>query len=244
MPDRINEKMIVSVIVDSREPDWVQRLTFGGVPVAVAPLDAGDLLVATGDNALLVIERKTPDDFLNSLKDNRLFGQVTRMLKVSQWSYVIIQGNVTNVANRVVTDRRTTGWGWPSFHGALLTIQELGVRVITVGKDDFEAAVIRLAKRERGDVTIKPPRCPALLSRGEAMLATLPGIGEERVDNLLKYAGSPANALAFLTDKELRGVDGIGLATKLGIRRALKLEPHERLAVITDGSEIEKMKGA
>ena len=35
-----------SVIIDSREPGWVQSLTFGGVPTATVALDAGDVWAA------------------------------------------------------------------------------------------------------------------------------------------------------------------------------------------------------
>jgi len=60
---------IATAIIDSREPQWVQELTFGDVPTAVAALDYGDLHVLCEDDCTLVIERKTPDDFLNSLKE-------------------------------------------------------------------------------------------------------------------------------------------------------------------------------
>ena len=75
---------IASVIIDSREPDWVQRLDFG-VPAAVTALDAGDLWVATTDAQTLIIERKTPTDLLNTIKADRLFQQVIGMRQRSQW---------------------------------------------------------------------------------------------------------------------------------------------------------------
>ncbi len=70
---------IATVIIDSREPKWVQELSFGGVPTAVAQLDYGDLHVLCEDDCMLIIERKTPDDFLNSLRNERLLCSVCKV---------------------------------------------------------------------------------------------------------------------------------------------------------------------
>ena len=233
--------MIKSAIVDSREPNWTKQLTFGNVPVAVSQLDAGDVWIATDDNCLLVIERKTPSDFLNTLSQGRLFPQCAKMKKTSPWSYIIVTGEMTNVDGQVLTDRRQTGWSWMSYQGALLTIQELGVMITWIPSDsDFEDAVVRLAKRKREDVTIRPPRIPAILGDGEAILAALPGIGPERTDALVKHCGSAAQAFHYLTDIWTNGSDapGIGWNTKIKVRRALRLQPYEFLAVQTTGEEL------
>ena len=59
---------ISAVICDSREPQWVQNLQFDGIPKTVEFLEQGDLMAATDEGELILVERKTPDDFLNSLK--------------------------------------------------------------------------------------------------------------------------------------------------------------------------------
>jgi len=47
-----HEMAIQAVQIDSREPEWVRNLQFGSVPTAVTPLPAGDIWVATDDNAV------------------------------------------------------------------------------------------------------------------------------------------------------------------------------------------------
>ena len=84
---------IQAVIIDKREPDWVKSLDFSA-PTISDILDAGDLQIATSDSVRLVIERKTPSDFLNSIADNRLLNQTARMRELSPWCYIIVTGSL------------------------------------------------------------------------------------------------------------------------------------------------------
>lgn len=122
--------MITSVIIDSREPDWVKGLKFGGVPTAVTALDAGDFLVATSDGVLLSIERKTSDDLLNTLKGDRLFSQCARIRAATPWAYLLITGYLGPGPDGKTITTRQTGWDFSAVQGALLTVQELGVNVV------------------------------------------------------------------------------------------------------------------
>ena len=62
---------IQSIMIDSREPQWMQMLRPAGIQPAVTALDAADVWVATADGQLLVIERKTVADLLASIADGR-----------------------------------------------------------------------------------------------------------------------------------------------------------------------------
>ena len=230
---------ILSVMIDSREPEWVQKLTFGGVPVAATLLDAADVWIATEDG-LLLVERKTPSDLLNTLRDgDRLFGQCANMREYSQWCYLLITGELQRGANgKVWCEQRETGWSWDSVQGALLTIQELGVGVIHCSGDtDFEAAVMRLSARDRDTKRIEPPRLSHVLGHGEAVLAALPGVGLERVDALLQNCGTPAWSLVALTDDTV--VPGIGDGTKRRVREALGLDDWAEFTILVreEGNE-------
>jgi ERCC4-type nuclease len=222
-------------LIDSREPDWVKHLRFGGVPVTVATLDAGDIHVAT-DDGLLVIERKTPDDLLASIKDGRLFQQCATMRKISQWSYVVITGELQRGRNgNVITARGETGWKWNAVQGALLNIQELGVYVtFCSGDNDFENAVVRLASRKRDEMMrIMPARTPVVVGHNVAILADFPNIGLDRAQALMEYCGSLAWALVALTDSV--PVPGIGEVTKKLARATLGLRDDEEIVIQTKG---------
>lgn len=202
---------ITACLIDNREPEWVKNLTFGGVPVALMQLETGDVEVACSDGCRLIIERKTPDDFLGSLKDERLMVQVSRLSELKNdttWPYLVITDAFKhNAAGRVITERGETGWNYDAVQGALLTIQETGVFVIFChGDGDFEGCVMRLASRKRDLLMqILPARVPNVLGPGAGLLAALPGIGSEKVIEILKWAGnSPAHALVGLVDLEIQ----------------------------------------
>ena len=237
-----------SVIIDSREPGWVQSLTFGGVPTATVALDAGDVWAATDDAATLVIERKTPQDLLASIADGRLLTQAAAMREHSTWCYLAITGLFYPGPNGKITlGGQETGWGWAAVQGALLTVQELGVMVVYCSSDlEFEATVMLLANRNRGVVRLEPPRIAHLVGHGEAALAALPGVGPERIKALLEYCGTPAWALSYLTDPDTGNgkVPGVGPAVKANVRRALGVPEGAELCLVyrENGQPIQKQE--
>ncbi len=227
---------ITAIIIDSREPEWVQRLPFGGALAACSQLDAGDLLATCDDGALLAIERKAPSDLLNSIREDRLWPQLVGIRALTPWAYLMITGELRRGDDgRVWTDGRATGWQWAAIQGALLQAQELGVFVAyAASSEDYEAAVLRLAARShRQELLVPPAREPRILSEGERILCALPGIGPEKVQPILEYTGTAALALMWLSELENQErVPGIGLGTKRAIKRALGLQDDEELTVI------------
>lgn len=235
--------MIEAVMIDSREPEWVQALEYGA-PAAVVALEYGDLHALCSDGATLVIERKTPEDLLNTLQGERLFPQVARMARRedrNEWPYLLITGEFRRAADgKLITDSRgKTGWNYDSVQGALLTVQELGVPVVYAGGDaDYAAAVKRLARRERsGIMPILPPRTPAVLGPGVALLAALPRIGPSRAMELYQWAGNNlAWAICAVTDPELDNCP-IGQADRRHIRKLFGLRDKEEMGVYFKGVE-------
>ena len=229
--------MLTTVLIDQREPAWVQSLTFDGAPTLITLLETADVQATTDDGVLLAIERKTADDLLGSLKDGRLFEQLGRLQTLTPWCYLVICGTLQRGEGGVlITERGVTGWQYSAIQSALLTVQELGVFVVQTTDAQFEATVIGLGKRNRSDtLKQKPVKTFNLLTPGEALLARLPGIGPERVSALLAYAGSPAAALAYLTEPTLASnehVPGIGFGTKNRVRAALGIAPEQELVLI------------
>lgn len=227
---------ITAAFVDSREPSWVQSLTFGSAMTAVTALDYGDLLATCDDGTLLAIERKTSDDLLGSLTDDRLWPQLAGIKAQTTWAYLVICGRLEPASNGyTLTERGETKWPWASVQGALLKAQELGIFVVHCASDqDYESTVIRLSARSHNDtVVITPAKAPKLLSEGEQILLALPGIGPEKVGAIFDYCGNTAWALQFLTNLDsVERVPGIGAGIKKKIRAALGLQPEQELAVV------------
>lgn len=224
---------IEAVILDSREPSWVQNLNFG-VPTTVMMMESGDAQVMCSDGVMLLIERKTPEDFLNSLRDERLLPQIARMSDIrlddqlagymGTWPYLVITGEMRIGPNgKVVTsDRGVTGWDWNAIQGALVTIQEMGVFVMFCGETEYQDTIARLAARDRKPIKLLPPKPPQILGAGAAFLAGLPGIGTERVMDLMQWGGNQVGLiLTAITDPEIQ--TPIGPATRKKIRALLGL---------------------
>jgi len=226
--------MITGAIIDSRESAAVKKMTFGGIPTMVMALGAGDLMASTDDGNQLLIERKTPEDLLGTLRAKRFLPQIEKMAGITPWVYVVITGILYRDRDGFVTigGRGHTGWRFADVQGALLTAQEMGVSVVYCAEDDFEQTVIRLCNRDRGIVRVKPPRQSYLLTSGEAALAALPEIGPERVDTLMQEFGSVVEVLEWLTDLDNpRQIPGIASGIKLAVKKALSLDGERLLAV-------------
>lgn len=234
--------MINAVMIDSREPEWVQRLKFGGAPTAVTMLDTGDVQAVTDEGHILLVERKTPDDLLNTLRENRLFPQAAHLAHaridqqlagqpVTIWPYLVITGQLMcSPDGKVITEHRETAWSYSSLQGALLSIQEMGVFVIQcAGDGDFEDCIMRLGGRSRAQFQpVLPPRPAVNLGPGFALIASLPGIGIERTQEVMAWAGNtPGVALVGLTDLTIPGP--VGPAVRKKVRQVLGLKENETL---------------
>ena len=224
---------ITAIMLDSREPDWVKSLEFSGIPKTVTMLDWGDCMAATDDGSMILVERKTPDDLLGSLRDERLFLQLSNMLLVTRYAYLMVTGELQRSHDgKVITARGETGWSWTAIQGALLTIQEIGIFVTYCAGDvDYGPAILRLGSRDRKPLLeLGPAKKPRILNPSEAIVSVLPWIGIERLHSVMDYCQTPANALQALTDQDTQ-IPGVPVSVKKRIRQALGLQSYEELQV-------------
>lgn len=225
---------ITALLVDTREPEWVRALRFGGAPLATQALACGDVHVLTSDNALLAIERKTPGDLINSVLDGRLVAQAGALRALTPFAFLVVDGLVARGrGGNVLHAGRDTAFAWMALQGGLLTVQELGVAVLQLPEGAFEEGVLHLVRRHRGAVRparrVLAPDDPAL-----TILTALPGIGYDRALALLKTCGSVAASLWALTEMRpdawtntpegRTAIGGIGPQRKAVVRAALGLE--------------------
>lgn len=191
--------MIKSAIIDNREPPAIRGLKFDNAPSMVMQLETGDVIVNCEDGAMLIIERKAPNDLLASIADNRLFNQAAKMREKSQWCYVVVTGKIDDCG---YIDDMGREWSYASIWGALLSVQEMGCMIVFCDDDkDFKPCIERLAKRNRDDIKIKPVRNAHVFGGQEAVLAALPGIGTKKSLNYYKlFSGNLGDAIMKLCD--------------------------------------------
>ena len=196
---------MVKIVVDSREPDVIAALLVQlGVEVERRPVTPGDYILSSE----CAVERKTTQDFFNSLFSGRLFEQVERLKEAYTKPLMIIEGDVgEELANRLNPR---------AFWGALLKLQ-IDYNLPTINTYNTLQTVdllVTLAKRlqQQSKEPIKLRHKPKILTERERQIYAvcgLPGIGEGLAIKLLSHFGSVRRV--FSASKfELMDVEGIG----------------------------------
>jgi ERCC4-type nuclease len=246
----VQHMAISAVMIDQREPDYIKAQF---PDAAVTLLDTGDAWVACDDGNILMIERKTSDDLLGSLRDGRLLEQISRLVdnRINQqlrgerqtyWPYLVIVGALSPDRNGKTYTGRDTGWAWNAVQGALLTVQEMGCYVVHCPSDtEYARTVTMLANREHDDtVDILPQRQPLPVDAKSMFLMGLPGIGLERARQILEMSGGNlAHALMGLTDLDIKAP--VGEHVRRGIRKFLGLQDEQTIELSLDEQDREKL---
>ncbi len=102
----------VDIVVDSREyskqQQYIEKIRAKGLKVAVMKLDVGDYyLLAPEDKNPILVERKSITDFLNSIRDNRIWEQSVLLKKAAEEEnaipIIILEGSLSII-------KRFTKW--------------------------------------------------------------------------------------------------------------------------------------
>lgn len=212
----------VIVTVDSNEithhPEFL-KMDLDGCLVVGGKLQAGDFRINKPDGSIVLIERKSPRDLLESIRDRRLFNQMADMLEVTKWSYLLVNGHLrqspegnVDYSRRGVWEK--TMWTWGSIQGSLLSLQELGALILyDVHVPD---AIRRIVKRSQSNVKIEQRRKSHIYSKDESVLMAIPGIGGSKAHDIMMHFPTPGYALEWLTNErhEEPKIKGISNATK------------------------------
>ena len=175
------------------------ELTRLGVEVQGARLPAGDYVVSDR----LVVERKGPTDLAASIKDRRLFEQLTRLADAYPSVVLIVEGDPVHMHEAA----------WQGALGRALT---LGASVLRTA-DAYDTAdwIARLYRLE-GKPASQPRGVPRLrrptgddLQTAQDVLRCLPGVSTVGAGRLLAHFGSLERVFAARRE-ELLEVRGIG----------------------------------
>ena len=194
------------VYYDVREPKTIiNKLEEFGLNMKPSQLPVGDYLISED----CVIERKSINDFINSIIDLRLFDQVLRMKQDFNKVIYILEGDIEdNHHLRKISNA--------SFYGAMMSlIIDYGASVITT-KSDYDTAFLIYSMVKHIHTDLK--HLPRVKGRRKmnsddefqrGLVESLPGIGPMTAINLLKEFGSIKNIADARVD-ELSKVERIG----------------------------------
>ena len=201
-----------AITVDDRETSSrvAERLHELGASIALERLEVGDY--AIGDRIL--VERKTVQDFMNTLVERDLFGQIKAMADAVLRPVLIIEGDEDLYSVRNIHPN--------AIRGTLAAITvDMGVALIrTRDADDTAETLYVLAQREgseRGERKMHPKKSyRSVHEEQEYALAAFPNVGLKSARLLLEHFGS-LKAIVDAEPEELSAVHGIGEKTARAI---------------------------
>jgi len=196
----------IKIVIDTRElrSSVAKKLFELGAEVVTEPLEVADFILSDH----VAIERKTTDDFIQSIIDGRLFEQMEHLKKCFEKPVVIVEGDEDIYSIRQIH---------PNAIRAAISAIAVDFRVpiiYTQSEEDTALFLYTIAKREqienKKEVNIrgeKKPLTDKFLQ--EYLVAGLPGIGVGIARNLLKHFKTVQKVFTA-TEDDLKKVEKIG----------------------------------
>jgi Fanconi anemia group M protein len=216
----VSNKLIIFVDTREQSSNVVRELSKKeDVFIKVKQLEIGDFILSNE----VVVERKTVNDFLESIIDGRLFNQLVSMASNFEKPLLLIEGNIEELYTlRDIHEN--------AVKGALSSIM-LNYRVPILFSRNLEETVSFLyliAKREQfgkdKDIRLRVGR-KGLTDKElqQFIVESLPEVGPRLAKNLLKHFGS-VKKIFNASEKKLMKVEKIGKKKAKKIRRIIDLE--------------------
>ena len=222
----------MKILVDYREKHLVGLIDEVFEDITLTQLPVGDYLIISGSDAVLV-ERKTVTDFWSSIRSNRLWDQLLRMMKKEQIlgyhvkrRILLIHGNFEDYFEPFFYESKgDLLLHWSQLMGAYQEIIYVyNTPIIHAGSDvAFKAFMRILARREASGKNDKLPearwyRKPAradlpVRDRKKYILSSLPYIGDILAENLLMQ-------FATISDIACASIEDLKKVPKIGAKKA------------------------
>lgn len=215
----------MKVIVDYRErpSGIVVHLAKLNIEVEVKSLLVADFIISTenseGKTQLVGIEKKTRNDFLNSVIDKRLIKQLIDLKEQFELPLLVIEGS-----QNFYTLRR---FHPNAIRGMLAAIAiDLKIPILyTRNVRDTAALIGVISKRLSGphrDISLMHKKKPLTLKEQQQfVIESLPGVGPTVASNLLSYFGSVEKVFNASKD-DLQKVGKIGKKRAEVIRQVIE----------------------
>jgi len=220
------------LFVDYRERGvrWVIDELFEDVVFIQLPL--GDYLLAYEDGSVLV-ERKTARDFLSSVRSNRLWDQLLRLMKAKEVLGYVVKRRILLIHGDFERYLGIMGYNtdllgrdplvfWCQVMGALMEVLYVYDTPIALAENDIalKAFFKTLVRRENEGLNDKLPSARWYRRRASMelpkkdrkryVLSSFPLIGELLAKNLLEHFHT-ISSIATASLKDLQKVPGIGI---------------------------------
>lgn len=193
----------IRITADYREsPSGIPDLLLKeDVEIILKNMKAGDYLI----NNHLLVERKTCEDFIQSLINNRLFGQCLKLKQNSEYQLFIVEGNPYKTKHKIKKE---------AIKGALLSISVAWQipMFLTNNKEETIKLLLMCGQQilqEKITVLRKGYKPKKLKNKQLYFLQGLPEIGPLLALRLLKHFKKIEN-ISKASVKDFRKIEGIG----------------------------------
>jgi ERCC4-type nuclease len=197
-----------TIIVDSREASTAAKIVKGlierGVKVRTEALEKGDYILSDQ----CAVERKTVHDFVYTLTRRYLFEQLFRLKDVYPKSLILLEGYLP-VIYKFSHIQPAAIWG------AMFNLAKNGIAFVNTASYKETVDFLYVAARQEQIVEKRAPTVHAFkkidtLSDAQVyFVASLPNIGREKANAILKSYQTPLNALVNVDDWT-KTVHGLG----------------------------------
>ncbi len=217
--DEYPKKSNVKIIIDHRESrsPVMRFLSLKDISVEPQQLEIGDYIISSR----IGVERKTVDDFLNSLIDGKLFVQMKSLRATFSRPLLVVEGE------GLLTKRNINH---NAIFGSIVSIiVDFGIPIITTQNPQETAdflSVMAHREQKEGDraVAIRGQKPAHTISEQQQFLIEgLPNISGILAQRLLQHFGN-IKSLVNATEEDLCQVNGIGKNIALDILKILNAE--------------------
>ena len=206
----------IVIISDYRERDVITQLKELGASVNEMNLEVADYICSDR----ISIERKTHDDFVNSIIDGRLFAQAKDLTENFEKPIIIVEG----YSNRDINENALKGT-----IASLIT--DFNITILNT-RNHFDTAktIFWIAKKEqegmKRSISFKVGKKPKEMKRlQEEILSGIPGVSKVLSKRLLEHFGSIEKVLNA-GESELKKVKGMGEKLAKRIKNILTINYH------------------
>ncbi len=187
------------IIVDVHESSMIDYLKEFNAIIEVRKLDVGDYIVSED----VGIERKSSEDFINSITNNRLFEQVNRLKDAFKKPVLIIEGDIFSY-----------NFNRNALISCIISLAlDYDLKLFfTRNKRETASFIYHIARREQLELKSRPklrhkPKMLTLREKQLFLIMGLPNIGEKLAFLLLKKFKTPRRVF-MASRKQLEAIIG------------------------------------
>jgi len=197
-----------TIIVDSREASSAAKIVTAlierGVHVRTEPLEKGDYILSDQ----CAVERKTVQDFVFTLTRRYLFEQLFRLKDAYPKALILLEGYLP-IIYKFSHIQPAAIWG------AMFNLAKNGIAIVNTASHKETVDFLYVAARQEQIAEKRTPvvhafkKCDTLADSQLYFVASLPNVGREKAEAILKSYQTPLNAMINVDDWQ-KTVHGLG----------------------------------